>query len=63
MNKKGSKSKILRIEKLFHINKYGEKRVLRKKLYLECGHTALRIPSRKEGNSVGSLVNCNKCLD
>ncbi len=62
MKNKGRKSKILNVEKLFHINKFGEKRVLRKKLYLECGHTTLIIPSRKTGIRVGTLVYCLKCI-
>ena len=37
------------------------KKVLRNRLYLNCGHSILRLPSVRVGNRVGAKVSCPKC--
>lgn len=48
-----------KIDKLY-CNKNGKK-VLRHRLYLECGHSVLRLPSVRVGNRVGTKIICLKC--
>lgn len=52
---------IVKVDKIFRIDKFGSKTVWRKRVYLQCGHSQLRMPSTREGNSVGAYAICKVC--
>ena len=56
--KKGERVKVIAVDNLYQIGK--DKKIWRKRLNLECGHSIIKLPSLPS-TFVGKEVLCKKC--